>query len=261
MTTLFGGLAGQVNAAEAATDNLGSGRKVYESGIYKFVGTALYVGKAKSGADFMQLIGKLSSLDGIEQGEYREQAYFTSGTDKGNKPTYEKDGKNYFLPGYSIVSDLLLMTTGQPLPSANFEEKLVNVYDFDQKKELPKSVMTAVDALGEPVLVAILKTEEDVNEKDANGNYVPTGKTRFSNNIEKVFHEGFRLTVVEAEQLEKAGKEPTIEDAIFFGAWAEKNTGQTRSKVSKGTGKAGAAPTPGGNAAPAGGSAKKLFGK
>ncbi|AYR04229.1 ssDNA-binding protein [Escherichia phage OLB145] len=264
MSNLFGNLAGQAAKAEKATDNLGGGFGAKESDIYLANLKVAYVGKAASGANFIQIIADLTDLDGHSAGEYREQLYITSGTEKGCKCTYEKNGKEYFLPGYTVINDILVMTSGETIPEAVFEEKVVNVYDFDEKKEVAKSVMVPVNAIGGKFAVAILKSEEDKQTKDGSGNYVSTGETRFTNTIEKVFHPDLHLTVVEAEELTERGKELTVEEAVFWDKWLEKNKGVTRDKTTKGgaSGKAGQPPKPGATNTGAGASAaKSLFGK
>jgi hypothetical protein len=261
MSNLFGNLSGQASKAEKATDNLGGGFGAKESDIYQAELKMAYAGKAGSGANFIQIIAKLTDLEGRDAGEYREQLYITSGTEKGGKCTYEKNGKEYFLPGYTVINDMLLMTCGETIPTAVFEEKMVNVYDYDEKKEITKSVMVAINALGGKFAVAIQKAEEDKSKKEGN-DYVPTGETRFTNSIEKIFHDELHLTVVEAEELQAKGKDVSAEEAVFWGAWLGKNKGVTRDKTTKGaTGKPGQPPKPGSDAGAPAAAGKSLFGK
>ena len=42
-----------------------------------------------------------------------------------------------------------------------FEDKILNVYDPEQRKEVPKSVSVMVDAIGKPVSVAVLNVLEN----------------------------------------------------------------------------------------------------
>ena len=79
-----------------------------------------------------------------------------------------------------------------------------------------------------------------------------------------MFHPELLVTVVEAQEAEKAEKELTPELAVFYAAWLEKNKGKTRDKTKSsagGNGKGGLPPKPGAGTgtAPAGG--KSLFGK
>lgn len=265
--SLFGNLKEKTQNVEAAKDSLGgSGFGAKESDIYTGTVKVAYVGKADSGADWMQLIIEdLKGSAGNSAGEFRAQVYFTSGKEKGNKPTYEKNGKEYFLPGFTVINDMMLMATGTFLADADFEEKIVKVYDFDLKAETNKSVMVPVELVGQTVTFALEKILEAKQVKGDNG-YVDSGETREVNEIQKVFHPELLVTVVEAQEAEKAEKELTPELAVFHAAWLEKNKGKTRDKTkgsTGGNGKGGLPPKPGAGAgtgtAPAGG--KSLFGK
>ncbi len=261
--SLFGNLKEKTKNAEAAKDSLGGGQfGAKESDIYTGDVKVAYVGKADSGADWMQIIVEnMKNSDGLDAGEFRAQVYFTSGKEKGNKPTYEKNGKEYFLPGFTVINDMMLMATGKELFEADFEEKIVKVYDFDQKAEVNKSVMVPVELIGQNIMFALEKVIEPKQSKGDDGKYYNNGETREVNEIQKLFHPELLVTVVEAQEAEKADKTLSPELAVFHAAWLEKNKGKTRDKASKATGKAGTPPKPGANggSAPAGG--KSLFGK
>lgn len=262
MSNIFGNLKAKVANAEQATDRVGGGFAKLDTDIYVGILKVAYAGKSDKGANFLQIIvEQVRNLNtGATVSDYRETAYFTN---KEGSPTYEKNGKEFFLPGYTVASDLLFMTTGTDLTDAVFEEKVVNVYNFDEKKELPKSVMVAIEAVGQPVMFAIKKTIEPKQTKGADGKYVNTGETREENSIEKVFHPEFKLTMLEIEAIMKAERDPTPEDVVFLPAWVEANQGKVFDNSKKGQaagGKPGTPPSAGGSAA--GGEAKKsLFGK
>jgi hypothetical protein len=132
--------------------------------------------------------------------EYRETIYITN-----------KQGENFFLnkddptkkvplPGYTTVNDICLMTTDKPLSEQDTEAKMVNVWDNDAKKEVPKSVPVLTELLGQKVTLGILKQLVNKNEKNqSSGKYEPTAETREENVIEKVFHSPTHMTVVEAQ--------------------------------------------------------------
>src|SRR5690606_8884096 len=152
---------------------------------------------------------------------------------------FVKDGKKIPLPGLTIINDLCLIATGEPLSEQETEEKLINLYDFEATKEVPTSAPMITDLVGAEISLAIQKNLEDKKEKDAAGDYAPTGETRETNTISKVFHTETKMTVVEA--LEGA------EEAKFWDAWLEKNKGKVFDRTQKdaGGGKpAGARPTP-----------------
>jgi len=215
---------------EKAEDRLGGGFSPRETDIYTFKIKAAYAGKSQGGAMNVSLIAVDS------QGEYRETIYITN---KKGENFFVKDGKKIPLPGFTIINDLCLIATGEPLSEQETEEKVINLYDFEAKKEVPTSVPMIMALVGAEVSLAIQKNLEDKKEKDAAGDYAPTGETRETNTISKVFHTETKMTVVEA--LEGA------EEAKFWDAWLEKNKGKVFDRTQKdaGGGKpAGARPIP-----------------
>lgn len=247
-TELFGKLT--TDGLEASTDRLG-GFGAIESGIYDGKLKACYAGESSGGAMSITVI---VDFDGKE---YKETVYVTN-----------KKGENFFinkndvkkkvpLPGFTVIDDICLITTGEPLASQKSEEKVIKVYDYDAKQELPKSVQMLMGVVGQPITLGILKQTVNKQEKNNEGVYVPTADTRDENVIDKVFHPELKLTVAEARNGQDEPK--------FFNAWKEKNTGVTRDKttVKGGQGGTSAPPKPGQKAAPAAGQAprKSLFGK
>ena len=200
--------------------------------------------------------GVVLNID-FEGKEYSETIYVT-----------DKKGQNYFLnkddntkkvqlPGFIIIDELCLVTTDKPLSEQDTEEKVVKVYDKDAKKELPKGVPVLTELTGKPVLLGVLKTLENQNEKSGS-EYVPTAKTREVNSIDKVFHPTLRITVVEARNT-KEGEQP---EAKFIESWTTRNKGNTRDKRTIKDGDDGVkSGRPGGTAPKSGeGARKSLFG-
>ena len=235
---------------EESTDRLG-GFAAKETDIYLATIKAMYAQPSGSGALGVTLIATLE--DGSE---YRETMYVTN-----------KKGENFFLnkndktkkvplPGFVTVEDICLIASGKPLSEQETEEKVLNIYDSEARKELPKSVPCLVDVMGKQVALGIVKQVVNKNVKQGN-EYVPTAETREENVIDKIFHPEVKLTVAEA----RAGKET----AEFWDAWLEKNKGQTRDRTVAAAGaERGAPPKPG--AAPAAGQTsvaprQSLFGK
>ncbi len=238
----------QTEGLEETKDTLG-GFSVLDSDVYGAEIVLAYAGEAASKAKSMTFHFKLDNGQ-----EYRETIYVTSGQAKGCKNYYERDGKKIPLPGYVVANDIALLASGHSLGDQDFEEKVVKLYDFDAKGEVPTKVSVATSLLGKRVKLGILKQIEDKNVKDANGNYVPSGETRETNAIDKVFHDDTNRTVSEiiAKQ----------DEATFQEKWVNRNQGQVRDR-SKGAsgGKSGA---PGSSGGAGGGSApkatKSLFG-
>lgn len=238
---LFSNLGTQ--GLEEKQDRLG-GFQLQETDIYLAKVKMAYAGKAKSGAQNITLI---LSLPGEK--EYTETVYITN-----------KDGENFFLnpqdrskkvglPGFNLIDDLCLVTTEKPLSEQDAEEKVVKIYDYEQKKEIPTNVPVLTDLIGKQAYFAIVKQVENKNVRnESTGEYEPTADTRESNTIEKVFHHPSMLSVAEAKN--------GVTEPAFYGAWQTKNKGVTRDrrKIKEGgstsqgdakTGKPGGAPTGG----------------
>lgn len=232
---------------EKVEDRLGGNFSALDTNVYSGTIKQFYAGASSSGARSVTVI--LSGGDFGDR-EYRETIYVTSSTAKGGKNTYEKDGKVYQLPGFIVANHLAQCAAGQELNELHFEEKMVNIYDPEAKKELPKSVFVATDMIGKEVSVAIQKNLESQTEKSGD-KYVPKadGSTRETNNIEKVFNTQYHMTVSEAQERQK---DPNSVPE-FWDKWVERNKGKVRDKTEKAAGN-GQAGKPGGAAPQSGNS-------
>lgn len=263
MSTLFGKLKDKASKAEAPVDRVGGGFKAQDTDIYIGTLKVAYAGQSDKGANFVQVIIEdlVNATTGASAGTHREQLYITSGNVKGNSPTYEKNGKEFFLPGYTVANDIFVMTAETELPDTVFEEKVVNIYDFEQSKELPKSVMVPVDAVGQKVAVALKKSQEYKRVKGNDG-YVDSDEIKEVVNIDKVFHPDLKLTVLEVTEALAADRDLASEEPVFWNAWLEANQGKVDTHKLKKSGNAGTAGAPPAAANPTAGAAKKsLFGK
>lgn len=263
MSTLFGKLKDKASKAEAPVDRVGGGFKAQDTDIYIGTLKVAYAGQSDKGANFVQVIIEdlVNATTGASAGTHREQLYITSGNDKGNSPTYEKNGKEFFLPGYTVANDIFVMTAETELPDTVFEEKVVNIYDFEQGKELPKSVMVPVDAVGQKVAVALKKSQEYKRVKGNDG-YVDSDEIKEVVNIDKVFHPDLKLTVLEVTEALAADRDLSAEEPVFWNAWLEANQGKVDTRKLKKSGNAGTAGAPPAASNPTAGAAKKsLFGK
>lgn len=236
----FGNLSN--DGLEAARDVLGGGG-VFESGVYDGTIALAYAGKSQGGAQFLAVHVQIGDK------QYRETMYVTN---KNGQNYWERDGKKNPLPGYTTANDICLMSTGYDLPSQDFQEKVVNLYDFDAKAEVPKKVMVAVDLIGKPITLAILKNLENKTKKnEATGQYEPIAETRETNTIDKVFHSETGKTASEFV----AKKDPEFKDK-----WATKNTGRVIDKSKEVGGKPGAPGQARTGAPAASAKTKSLFG-
>lgn len=244
MTKMFGNMS--TDGLEVQGDRLGGGG-VVDTNYYDAVIKVAYAGKASSSN--AQSITYVLDLDGREM---RETQWITNRN--GDNFYLSKDGKNtkHLLPGAEIIDELCLVTTGLPLSEQDFEEKIVNIYDFDAKKEVPTAVMVPIAIIGKDVGAAIVRQTVDKQKKEGN-TYVNTGETRDENVVEKFFHAESGRTVTEIRE--------GIEAPVHKPKWIEKHAGKTRNRAKGAEGKTGA---PGSKPAGAPGAAPKttpsLFG-
>lgn len=226
-------------------DSLGGGG-VLESGAYPSKVTLAYVTKSTGGATGLVLKAKTSEGRDINQ-----TLWMTSGTAKGGKNYYEKDGVKSYLPGFIAANALSLLTTGKDIAELDTETKVVNVYNSEAKAEIPTKVEMVVDLLGKDIVIGLIKQTVDKNVKNDAGMYVASGETRDENEIDKFFRAEDHLTTAE---IRAAANEP-----VFYGTWADKWNGKVRNKA-KGAGAAGTAGAPKAAAAGAKKPTTSLFG-
>lgn len=228
MTKMFGNMT--KDGLEASGDRIGGGG-LFDSGVYTGKVKLAYAGKSAGGAAFMAVHLDLGGK------EYRETIYISNKAGENFYVDKNDPKKKQPMPGFVTIDELCMMTTGLPLAEQDFTDKVVSLYDFDTKKDVPQNVPCMLDVMGKDITVAIFKDTVDKQEKDSQGQYQNTGKTREENVIDKFFHADSGRTTTEC----LAG----METAIFLPKWKEKNTGVTRDRVKGAAGKSG---VPGGKA-------------
>ena len=208
-------------------DSVGGGG-VLESGVYAAKIAMAYLSKASSGA-----LGLVLTLKTEGGKDVKQTLWMTSGTAKGCKNYYEKDGEKNYLPGFLHANSLALLTVGKEISQLETETKMVNVYSAEAKAEVPTKVEVLMDLLGQDVLVGLIKQTVDKTKKnEATGVYESTGETRDENDIDKLFRARDRMTTAEIRAQAEA--------ATFIDTWSAKWTGQTKNKVKGAAGTAGA---------------------
>ena len=210
---------------EKSGDHLGGGGLLETNGYDGKIKVA-YAGKSTSSKS--QSVTVVIDVNGHE---LRETFWVCN---KNGVHTYEdkKDPtKKYGIPGFVTIDNLCLITTGKGLAEQAFAEKTVNIYDYDAKQELPKSVQVLDDLTGKDVGLLVVKQTVDKTKKDESGNYNPTGETRDENVIEKFVDMASKRTVTEAQE--------GVESAVFYHKWVEKNQGKTKNKAKGAEGKSG----------------------
>lgn len=207
-------------------DSIGGGG-VLDSGLYPATVSLAYVTKSSGGATGLVLKAKTDQGRDINQ-----TLWMTSGTAKGAKNFYEKDGVKNYLPGFIAANALALLTVGKEIGQLDTETKVVNVYSFDAKAEVPTKVEMVMDLVGKDIIIGVIKQTVDKNVKDGNGVYVPSGETREENEIDKFFRASDKMTTAEIRA--------AANDPVFYDTWAGKWTGQVRNKAKGASGTAGA---------------------
>jgi len=235
---------------EETDERVGGGSFTRETDIYTMKIKLAYAGKSDGGAQNVTFI--------FDDGrEFRSTIYVTN-----------RQGQNYFhpkksnsqerdtskkqnLPGFDLVNEICLITTDKGLADQATEEKTVMIWNSSDKKELPTSAHVLVDLLGKEISLAIYKQLENKTELQGD-TYVDIADTRDTNNIEKVFHPVYHVTVKEAARATKVEGDKMLDDAgnnvgIFWDKWLEAHKGKTKDKRTIKDGDGGQSGRPGGN--------------
>jgi len=142
-----------------------------------------------------------------------------------------REGKNFYvgqdgskrpLPGFTLINDLCLLVTEAPLSAQETQEKKVEVYDWEVKKNVLKPLPVLVDLIGQEIQVGIIKRV--VNKRVANsaGVYAPTAETREENVLDKAFHAHTGQTVNEVN---------ADSEALFIHRWENQYKGKLVDKT------------------------------
>lgn len=228
--SLLSNLASEAGIADES-DFIGSSGPL-ESGLYPASIAMAYVSKSAGGAMGLVLTLKVSGRD------VKQTLWMTSGTAKGGKNYYEKDGVKNYLPGFNHANSLALLTVGKEISALDTETKVVKVYSPEAKAEVPTKVECLTDLLGKEILVGLIKQIVPKQVKNAQGVYVPTGETREENEIDKLFRAKDRLTTAEIRG--------QATEAAFADAWDAKWSGKTKDRAKGVVAQAGTAGAPAG---------------
>jgi hypothetical protein len=215
MNNLFGNAASELAGSEKEKDVLG-GRSLLPTGLYEGTIDVAYLTKSSGGATAFNFVFDIGGK------KVRDTIYVTN---RSGGVTYTKDGKKFPLPGYSLVNALAKLTAGKEIPQLDFEKKLVKIYNFEQRKEVPTEVDVAVELVGQPVKLGIELHRENKNAKDQAGNYVPTAEIREFNTVTRVFHVKTGQTAAEYN-----AQAP----AEFMALWVKEFDGKVIDKTTKG---------------------------
>lgn len=223
----------QQNAAnvKAEEQDVLGGSRTIPTNVYPATIKMMYLDTAKSGAINVNL-EVLMMVNGKPR-SHKETIYISN---REGKFTYQKDGEEHPLPGFSSIDSLCQLAVGKPLVALAAETKIVKVYDFTAKAEVNQEKEVYTEMIGAHIQIGLF--EETVNKQkknDQTGKYEPINESRDQNVINKFFgEEGHTITEKEA------GTEPKFIDA-WKGQYAEKKI--NKFKEVKGSGAVAGAPT------------------
>lgn len=219
------------DSIQTERDSVGSSFGPIDSGLYNMTVSLAYLKTAGSGALALALELKSDAGQVV-----RQDFWMTSGTAKGGRNYYEKDGEKHYLPGFTMANSLSLLTVGKEIGQLETETKVINLYSSEAKAEVPTKVEMFTDLLGKEIIAGVIRQTVDKNVKDSAGNYVPSGETRDENEVDKFFRMRDRMTTAEIRA--------QAEKATFIDTWEDKWAGKVRNKAKGASGTAGA-PKPG----------------
>lgn len=214
--------------------------RVFETGIYPMVIDMAYLDQSaprevdgKPAGQAYSLTVVLKAADGRT---HKETLWITGGVDKGQLTYFvNKQGEKQDLPGFAVANSLSVLSTGKELGEYTPEDKMVAIYDYAAKKEIPTSKPVFMELIGQKINVAIQKVVDHKTAKNpTTGVYEPTSETREYNEIKHVFKEDTNQSLYEFTN----GK-----DATYAETWAARNSGKTYDKAAKASGTTGTTTT------------------
>ena len=214
-------------------DILGSSSGALDTDIYALEIQYAYIIESKNGALGLSLHLKTAEGREVRFNGAMGSIYFTN---RNKELTYTKNNETFPLPGATLVNSLALATVEEEFFSLDTEEKVINLYSFDEKKEVPTKVEMVMSLIGQQFFGAITRITEDKRQANNAGEYIPTGETFDKNELVKVFNID-RMTQAEV----KTGEE-IPEEELFFTKWLEKNKGKTIDRTDKSSGARSGAP-------------------
>lgn len=226
-------------------DRVGGGGGPLSTDIYPGKIKGVYFGKSEGSKSRSVTV----MVDVMVEGKPVSKNFTEWVTNRDGKATYTKDGKTQNLPGYNRINTLCMLLTGKDITELEVEERVLAIYDFDQQKEVNKSVPCFADLHGEEIQMAIQEVIEFKQKKNENtGEYEDTDQTRSVNNIVKFMPADKPVTLSELKQFaENLGADwdevlseyqiPNVvskfpeEDCAYSTKWLEVNRGQAWDKT------------------------------
>ena len=172
--------------------SLGGGSYLWDSGVYATIVDMAYFDQSKGGAHSLNVT--LLNEDGKK---LKQTIWFTNRKEEVHY--VNQKGEKDYLPGYYLANNLSLIITSDDINEAfdKSEKKMVNVYDFNVRKEVPTEKSVATSLLGKQVKVAVLKQVVNKRVNDGSGTYVDSAETRDEIQIREFYLPESDLTEVE----------------------------------------------------------------
>jgi|TARA_B100000929_G_scaffold269978_1_gene239859 hypothetical protein len=204
---------------ELKETSLGGGSFLWDTDVYTCIIDMAYFDQSVGGAHSLNL----TLMNDADSKQLKQTVWFTNRKEEVHY--VNKKGEKDYLPGYTLANNLALIITGEDINEAfeKSEKKMVNVYDFTERKEKPTEKDVATSLLGKRVKVAIIKQIVNKRVNDGTGKYVDSAETRDENQIKEFYFEDSDLTVVE--------KSKKATDAVMMPKWVERNKGKTLNRV------------------------------
>ena len=197
------------------------------AGIYDAMIQMAYLDESASGAKCIVIKAK------IGEKEVSQTTYISN---KAGVFTYKdkQTGDLKPLPGYTQMDTFFVAVTGKGINEQTIEEKVVNIYDYAARKDVPQKRQVFMDVVKQPIKVGLQQINEEKTTKES-GYTDGTGEFRKYNEFAKWFNADSGLTTQE----EQAG----VTEPTFIKAWEENFANKVITKNAKNS-KAGATTAP-----------------
>jgi len=204
---------------EEQGDSLGG--YLLDSDAYRMVIDMAYFDESSGGAASLNFVFKNDKGQ-----QLRQTLWMTSGKAKGQNNYYlDSKGNKQYLPGFSQANNICGLAIGKDVATvaAEAEEKTINLYDYETKKDKPQAKRVAMELIGAEIILGVMRQTVDKNVKQDDGSYKPGGETRDENEVVKAFRakDGLTAAEIRAEATE----------AVFLDKWTKKNQGVVLNKA------------------------------
>lgn len=222
------------NDVKGEDNDMLGGSRTLPTDVYELEIKHAYYIESKNGAIGIAL--RLETKDGQElRFDGPMGSTYLTNRNKENFYVDKRSNEQRYLPGYLQMTSLALLTVGKPLEDLATTTKVIDMYNPDEKKEVPTEVPMIMDLIGQKFYGGVEQQLLDKTEKNNAGAYVPTGETFEKNELVKVYRLKDKMTKSEIES-----EVEIADEDLFMTRWSEKNKDKIVDKTSKDTPKTGA---------------------